>query len=308
MVSAESSVPGNVLSAGDRAELTALLAERVRFDEPLAARTSMRVGGPAAAFATVTDGALLVALLQYCTTHDLAWTILGLGSNVLVRDEGFAGIVLRLAGDFTAITINGMRVRAGGAAPIVAVCREAARAGLAGAEALVGIPGTIGGAVRMNAGTNVEIGALVRQVEIVQAGEELQTFTLPQFAYRTSTLDRRAVVCAAELELSAGPKEAVQRELRRRIEQRNASQPLELPNAGSIFRNPPHDYAARLIETAGCKGWRSGRAEVSRKHANFIVNTGGARCSDVLALIEQVRERVRAVHGVELQLEVQLLG
>jgi len=233
---------------------------------------------------------------------------LGLGSNVLVRDEGFAGIVLRLAGDFTAITINGMPIRAGGAAPIVSVCREAARAGLAGAEALVGIPGTIGGAVRMNAGTNVEIGALVRQVEIVHAGEGLQTFTLPQFAYRTSTLDRRAVVCAAELELSDGPKDAVQRELRRRIDQRNASQPLELPNAGSIFRNPPHDYAARLIEAAGCKGLRSGRAEVSRKHANFIVNTGGARCSDVLALIEQVRERVRAVHGVDLQLEVQLLG
>ncbi|HLW38662.1 MAG TPA: UDP-N-acetylmuramate dehydrogenase, partial [Candidatus Eremiobacteraceae bacterium] len=243
-----------------------------------------------------------------CHANGLAWTILGLGSNVLVRDEGFAGIVLRLAGAFTAVSVNGTRVRAGGAAPIVAVCREAARAGLTGAEALVGIPGTIGGAVRMNAGTNVEIGALVRRIEIVQAGEELQTFTVPEFAYRRSSLDRGAVVCAAELELQPAAQADVQQELRRRIDQRNASQPLELPNSGSIFRNPPGDYAARLIESAGCKGWQCGKAEVSRKHANFIVNNGGATCKDVLALIEQVRVQVKKVHGIELELEVQLLG
>ena len=308
MVSAESSVPGNILSSEDRTRLLELLAENVRFDVPLAPRTSMRVGGPAAAFATMLDVPTLVRTLAYCHANGLAWTILGLGSNVLVRDEGFAGIVLRLAGAFTAVSVNGTRVRAGGAAPIVAVCREAARAGLTGAEALVGIPGTIGGAVRMNAGTNVEIGALVRRIEIVQAGEELQTFTVPEFAYRRSSLDRRAVVCAAELELQPAAQADVQQELRRRIDQRNASQPLELPNSGSIFRNPPGDYAARLIESAGCKGWQCGKAEVSRKHANFIVNNGGATCKDVLALIERVRAQVKNVHGIELELEVQLLG
>lgn len=308
MVSAESSVPGNILSSEDRTRLLELLAENVRFDVPLAPRTSMRVGGPAAAFATMLDVPTLVRTLAYCHANGLAWTILGLGSNVLVRDEGFAGIVLRLAGAFTAVSVNGTRVRAGGAAPIVAVCREAARAGLTGAEALVGIPGTIGGAVRMNAGTNVEIGALVRRIEIVQAGEELQTFTVPEFAYRRSSLDRGAVVCAAELELQPAAQADVQQELRRRIDQRNASQPLELPNSGSIFRNPPGDYAARLIESAGCKGWQYGKAEVSRKHANFIVNNGGATCKDVLALIEQVRAQVKNVHGIELELEVQLLG
>jgi len=308
MVSAESSVPGNILSSEDRTRLLELLAENVRFDVPLAPRTSMRVGGPAAAFATMLDVPTLVRTLAYCHANGLAWTILGLGSNVLVRDEGFAGIVLRLAGAFTAVSVNGTRVRAGGAAPIVAVCREAARAGLTGAEALVGIPGTIGGAVRMNAGTNVEIGALVRRIEIVQAGEELQTFTVPEFAYRRSSLDRGAVVCAAELELQPAAQADVQQELRRRIDQRNASQPLELPNSGSIFRNPPGDYAARLIESAGCKGWQCGKAEVSRKHANFIVNNGGATCKDVLALIEQVRVQVKKVHGIELELEVQLLG
>lgn len=285
-----------------------MLAASVRFDEPLAPRTSMRVGGAAAAFATIEDVTTLVALLKYCDARDVAWTILGLGSNVLVRDEGFGGIVLRLAGAFTMIGVQGTIVRAGAAAPIVAVCREAAKHGLGGAEALVGIPGTIGGAVRMNAGTNVEIGALVRRIEIVQAGQELQTFSLPEFTYRHSTLDRRAVVCLAELELQPAPKDQVQQELRRRIDQRNATQPLQLPNSGSIFRNPIGDYAARLIEAAGCKGWREGGAEVSRKHANFIVNTGGATCRDVLALIERVRAEVKNVYNVELELEVQLLG
>jgi len=308
MVSAGSSVPGKLLSDEHRAMLSRLLGEAVRFDEPLAARTSMKVGGNAAAFATVSDVPQLVALLKFCAANDVAWTILGLGSNLLVRDEGYPGIVLRLAGAFTQISIDGASVRAGGAAPVVAVCREAARAGLSGIEALVGVPGTIGGAIRMNAGTNVEIGKLVRRVEIVQAGEDVQTFTLPEFTYRRSSLDRRAVVCGAELALQPARKEDVARELRRRIDQRSATQPLALPNSGSIFRNPPGDYAARLIETAGCKGWREGGAQVSPKHANFIVNTGGASCRDVLALIERVRAAVKCRHGVELELEVQLLG
>ena len=267
----------------------------------------MRVGGPAAAFATVADAPTLVALLTFATSESIAWTVVGLGSNVLVRDAGFPGIVIRLAGDFTHIAIEGTRLRAGGAAPIVAVCREAVKAGLAGAEALVGIPGTVGGAVRMNAGTNVEIGDLVRRVDVLVAGEHVQSVTLPEFAYRSSTLDRRAIVCAAELELHPGDKHVVQAELLRHIERRNATQPLELPNSGSVFRNPPGDYAARLIETAGCKGMRAGGAQVSEKHANFIVNRGGASCADVLALIEAVRDAVRRVHGVELALEVHVL-
>ncbi len=295
------------MTPSHREQLRQLLGAAVTFDEPLAPKTSMRIGGPAAAYAIVSDVSNLVALLAWCTRDNVAWTILGLGSNVLVSDAGFAGVVVRLAGEFTRISVVGTTVRAGGAAPIVAVCREAAKAGLAGAEALVGVPGTVGGAVRMNAGTKVEIGDLVRRVEVVVAGEAMQTYTLPQFAYRSSTLDRRAVVCAAELELQAGDTRGVQAELLRHIERRNATQPLELPNSGSIFRNPAGDYAARLIESAGCKGVRIGGAQVSEKHANFIVNRGGATCADVLALIEEVRETVRREHDVDLELEVQLL-
>jgi UDP-N-acetylmuramate dehydrogenase len=267
----------------------------------------MRVGGPAAAYVEIRDPRYLVAALGLCDAEGIAWTILGLGSNVLVRDEGFPGLVIRLAGDFTKVTVDGTRVRAGGAVPIVALCREAAKHGLGGIEALVGIPGTVGGAVRMNAGTDVEIGDVIDTVEVVVAGEKLQRMTRPEFAYRRSTLDRRAVVCAAEMVLQPADPREVQAELRRRIDRRNATQPLELPNSGSIFRNPPGDYAARLIETAGCKGRRIGNAQVSEKHANFIVNRGSATCADVLALIDDVRRAVREKHGIELELEVHVL-
>src|ERR1700694_4363295 len=172
MVGAGSSVPGRLLSGADRAELAQLLAARVRFDEPLAPRTSMRVGGAAAAFATIDDVATLVALLKYCDARDVAWTILGLGSNVLVRDEGFGGVVLRLAGAFTTIGVQGTIVRAGAAAPIVAVCREAAKHGLGGAEALVGISGPVCGAGARDDWTQVAVGALGGRGEKAQAGLE----------------------------------------------------------------------------------------------------------------------------------------
>lgn len=284
-----------------------MLGSAASFDEPLAPKTSMRIGGPAACFAEIKRIDDLVALLALCESDRIAWSMLGFGSNLLVRDEGFPGVVVRLAGDFTKVTIDKTRVRAGGATPIVALCRDAAKAGLAGAEALVGIPGTVGGAVRMNAGTDVEIGDVIDRVEVLVAGDTLQTFTKPEFTYRRSTLDRRAVVCAAELVLQHADPSEVRAELNRRIARRNATQPLELPNFGSVFKNPPGDHAARLIETAGCKGWRTGGAQVSEKHANFIVNRGGATCKDVLALIDRVRAAVTSEHGVDLELEVHIL-
>ena len=302
-----SSVPGAPPTAEQIAALAIVIGPNLKTDEPMAPKTSMRIGGRAAAYAEIRDVRYLVAALAICEAEGVAWTIVGLGSNLLVRDEGYAGLVIRLAGDFTKVTVEGTRIRAGGAAPIVSVCREAAKHGLTGIEGLVGIPGTMGGAVRMNAGTDIEIGDAIDRVEVIVAGEKLQTFTRPEFAYRRSTLDRRAVVCAAEMDLTPGDAREIQAELRRRIDRRNATQPLELPNSGSIFRNPPGDHAARLIETAGCKGWSVGNAQVSNKHANFIVNQGGATSADVLALIERVREAVARVHGVELEMEVHVL-
>jgi UDP-N-acetylmuramate dehydrogenase len=300
-------VPGSAPTAEQIAALAIVIGPNLKTDEPMAPKTSMRVGGRAAAYAEIRDVRYLVAALAICDAEGVAWTIIGLGSNLLVRDEGFPGLVIRLAGEFTKVTVDGTRIRAGGALPIVSACREAAKHGLTGIEGLVGIPGTVGGAVRMNAGTDIEIGNIIDRVEVVVAGEKLQTFTRPEFAYRRSTLDRRAVVCAAEMDLTVGDTREIQMELRRRIDRRNATQPLELPNSGSVFRNPPGDYAGRLIESAGCKGWRVGNAEVSGKHANFIVNRGGATCTEVLALIEKVRDAVKQTHGVELEMEVHIL-
>jgi UDP-N-acetylmuramate dehydrogenase len=300
-------MPGGAPTAEQIAALAIVIGPNLKTDEPMAPKTSMRVGGRAAAYAEIRDPRYLVAALSICASENVAWTVIGLGSNLLVRDEGFNGLIVRLAGDFTKVTVDGNRVRAGGAVPIVSLCREAAKHGLSGVEGLVGIPGTVGGAVRMNAGTDVEIGDVIDRVEVVVAGEKLQTFTRPEFEYRRSSLDRGAVVCSAEMVLTPGDPHEVQAELRKRIDRRNATQPLEMPNSGSIFRNPPGDYAARLIETAGCKGWRIGAAEVSTKHANFIVNRGGASCADVLALIERVRAEVREKHGIELETEVHVL-
>ena len=306
-MSVSSSVPGRAPTGDQLTALAVVIGPSLKLNEPLAPKTSMRTGGRAAAYAEIRDQRYLVAALSLCASENIAWTMLGFGSNVLVRDEGFAGLVIRLAGDFTRVAVDGVRVRAGGAVPIVALCREAAKHGLTGVEGLVGVPGTVGGAIRMNAGTDVEIGDVVDRVEVVVAGQTVQSFTKPEFAYRRSTLDRRAVVCFAELLLRQGDPRDVQAELRRRIDRRNATQPLELPNLGSIFRNPPGDFAARLIEAANCKGMRVGGAEVSTKHANFIVNRGGATSADVLALIDRVRKAVLERHGVALELEIHVL-
>jgi UDP-N-acetylmuramate dehydrogenase len=298
---------GTALASDARARLHALLGGAVCFDEPLSRHTSMRVGGPAGAWVQLGDIAKLAAVLQLCQTEGIAWTVIGLGSNLLVRDEGFAGVVMRLGGEFAKIRIDGCRLRAGSAVPIASLCRDAAKAGLRGAEALAGIPGTVGGAVRMNAGTDVEIGPLLESVEVLVPGDAGPQSVRLQFSYRRSTLERSAIVCAAQLRLEPGDPRATQAEVRRRIDRRGATQPIELPNLGSIFKNPPGDHAARLIETAGCKGKRAGGAEVSVKHANFIVNRGGATCRDVLELIAEVRASVLAVHGVALELEIHLL-
>jgi len=280
----------------------------VSFDEPLARRTSMRLGGPAAAFAIVKDVDRLVGLLRWCKARSVSWTTIGMGSNLLVADEGFNGVVIRLGGDFSQVRFDDTLAIAGAAVPIVALCREALKAGLGGVEALVGIPGSVGGAVRMNAGTDVEIGALVERVQVVVAGEECRSYDKPEFSYRRSSLDPRAVVCAAELRLRRAHAGRSGEELLRRIKRRNATQPLDLPNSGSVFCNPPGMFAAALIESAGCKGRRIGDAQVSDKHANFIVNRGSATCRDVLSLIDEVRGAVARTHGVELQLEIHVLN
>jgi UDP-N-acetylmuramate dehydrogenase len=306
--------PGIASRVGDaeRAALTEILGERVRFDEPLAPYTSWKIGGPADAFARVQSEAELAAILRLIFRRALPWFVLGSGSNLLVGDGGIRGIVLQLGGSFAAIDVarDGacVVVRAGASAGMPLVVAQAASAGARGVGSLAGIPGSVGGALRMNAGTDREFGEFVRDVFVQTPAKPDAHAVSPQYFYRHTTLARDAVVASVTLAFEAADPADVREELQGRLVRRKATQPLQFPNAGSCFRNPPGDKAGRLIEAAGAKGWREGGAEVSPLHANFIVNRGDATAADVATLLARVRRAVVDRFDVELELEVHFVG
>lgn len=300
------------LNEHDRAALRDIFAERVLFDEPLAAHTSWKIGGPADAFAVAHREAELVALMRWCFKRKIPWMTIGSGSNMLVGDGGLRGVALRLGGDFAGISVaaegDAVVVEAGASANMAAVTAKAATAGAGGVGSLAGIPGTVGGSLRMNAGTDREIGEFVRDVWVHSPSKpEAHPVTLRYF-YRHSTLARDAVVSRVTLSFGKRDPRAVREEMQARLVRRKDTQPIALPNAGSCFRNPEGDKAARLIEAAGAKGWREGGAEVSTLHANFINNVGGASAKDVATLLARVRYAVDQRFGIALQLEVHLVG
>lgn len=302
----------SVLQDSDRQSLCDIFGRRVRFDEPLAPYTSWKIGGPADAFATVHDETELGNLMRFCVRRRIAWWIIGGGSNVLIGDGGVRGVVVRLAGDFAAASVRSQHglvvVEAGGSADMASITAKAASAGAVAIGSLAGIPGTIGGSLRMNAGTDREIGEFVREVWVQSPSRPQPHRTSVQYLYRHSTLDRDVVVSRVVLEFASSSARDVRSEMQTRLVRRKKTQPIALPNAGSCFRNPPGDKAARLIEVTGAKGWREGGAEVSTLHANFINNRGGATAKDVATLLARVRRAVRDCCNVELQLEVHLVG
>ncbi|MBV8116517.1 MAG: UDP-N-acetylmuramate dehydrogenase [Candidatus Eremiobacteraeota bacterium] len=302
----------SLLGDGDRAALETVFGERVRFDHSLAPYTSWKIGGPADAFATVESESELAGLMQWCFKRRMPWFALGGGSNVLIGDGGLRGVVIRLGGSFASITVRSeddrVIVEAGASAGMAAVTAKAASAGAAEIGSLSGIPGTVGGSLRMNAGTDREIGDFVREVWVHSPSKPAAHPVSVQYFYRHSSLARDAVVSRVTLAFAKADAGAVRDRMRERLRRRKQTQPIALPNAGSCFRNPECDKAARLIEAAGAKGWREGDAEVSPLHANFINNLGGATAKDVATLLSRVRSAVHARFGVELQLEVHLVG
>lgn len=279
--------------------------------EPLAAHTTWRIGGPARFFCRVRTEAGLARLAAEATRNGLPLAILGMGSNILVADAGFPGYVVRLEGDFLTIEIEGERVLAGGGAALGGACAAAARAELSGLEAISGIPSSIGGAVRINAGAyGGEIFDVLESVRLVSRAGQRRTAAAAEIphGYRWSKLiETREIVCQAILKLARAPREEIQAKTRAVADKRRGALPSE-PNAGSVFRNPEGDYAGRLIEACGLKGERSGGALISPRHANVIVNTGGARAEDVLVLMRKMRDAVAAKFGVTLLPEVEMLG
>lgn len=294
------------------ARLAGLPGLVLRPGEPLARRTTLRIGGPAELFAEIASEPALVALLVASREQGLAFHLLGIGSNVLVPDAGLAGVVGRLVGGLARVRRRGRWVSAGGGAVLGQVARRMARAGLAGLEALSGFPSTVGGAVCMNAGSyGTEMKDVVRSVRLVEADGCRRRAAMAELApaYRSTRLQGSgAVVTRVLFELAPGDPE----QLAARIEELNAKRwaalPSGQPNAGSIFKNPPGEYAGRLLEQCGLKGASVGGAAVSQRHANVIVNTGGATAADVVALMRRMRAAVAERFGVVLEPELVLTG
>ena len=287
------------------------LRGELRLQEPMVAHTSWRVGGMAEQFyrpADITDLACFIDALD--ENEMLHWV--GLGSNLLVRDGGLLGAVICTSGvmkELHFLENNRVRVEAGLAMPQLA--RQCARQGLRGTEFLCGIPGTVGGGLAMNAGAlGGEIWDLVELVETVDRQGRLHQRSANEFevAYRkvVGPLDEWFV--AATLQLTPGDSVESLQQIKTHLARRSATQPTQWPNAGSVFRNPPDDYAARLIESVGLKNSCVGGACVSEKHANFIINTGSACAADIERLIEKIEQQVKAEHGVELVREVKIIG
>jgi UDP-N-acetylmuramate dehydrogenase len=287
------------------------LRGELRYDEPLSRHTTWRVGGPARRFYRPADREDLLSFLRQLEPQEpLFW--LGLGSNLLVRDGGFPGTVIATQGCLKRMQwLNADRLYAEVGVACAKIARTAARAGRCGVEFLAGIPGTLGGALAMNAGAfGGEIWRRVVRVETVDRLGQVRQREPGDFeiGYRKVVGTDGEWFLSAELSLETGDVEATQREIKRLLERRAATQPTQQPSCGSVFRNPPGDYAARLIESIGLKGRRIGGAQVSEKHANFIVNTRAASAADIEQLITLVQNEVEQQTGVKLVTEVHRIG
>lgn len=287
------------------------LGDRARFAEPLAPHTTWGIGGPAWCLCRVETADEAVLAAGAARAAGMAVKALGRGSNLLVGDRGYPGVVLSLAGELAQARVEGEVIAAGGGAQLPALVRLAAAHGLAGLEWAAGIPASLGGAIANNAGAlGGQVSDVLEMVDLLLpgGGRESRAGAALTSGYRQGGLPAGVLVLAARLRLAPDDPAAVAARTRAIIERRAAAQPLNAATAGSVFKNPPGDYAGRLIEAAGCKGWREGGAVVSERHANFIVNAGGASARDVLALMERVRRQVRESCGVELAPEVEVVG
>jgi UDP-N-acetylmuramate dehydrogenase len=278
-------------------------------EEPLAPYTTWRIGGPAEVVATPKDRADVLVAVGFARERGIAWRVLGNGSNLLVADAGVRGIVLRLRRALDDAAVVGTTIRAGAGASFPALANLAAKHGLSGLEFAAGIPGTLGGALVMNAGWHEhETKNVVTSVDVIEEG---RARTLDRdacgFDYRTSAFrGKPVVVLGAELTLSRDDAKAVRARLDTYAAHRKATQPTELPSCGSVYLKPHGDFAGRLIEAAGLKGKRVGGIEISGKHANFFVNAGGGTARDVLALCETVEAEVLSKFGIALTREFEL--
>jgi len=297
-----------------RSDLVGLLSEGIRFNYPMDRYTTFRVGGKAEAVCFPSELTLLRQTVSYLHDEGIPCLIVGKGSNLLVRDGGIKGVVIMLKESLAAVERCGAGdniLLAGGGLAIAELLSYCGVNGLTGLEFLAGIPGSAGGAVFMNAGAfGKEIGDMVQEVRLLTGTGDLKTVPGSQlcFSYRRSSLPEGSVIHGIIFNLNTDRQEKVSGRIAEYLKERRQRQPLDMPSAGSVFRNPPGDYAGRLIEKAGLKGKRIGGAMISQKHANFIVNTGGAKAEEIIALIDLARDKVKEETEIILETEIRIVG
>ncbi len=308
------------MNSSQRAVLTGVTRGKILWDEPLSAWTTYRIGGPADALVTLLDVEDLQEVLRFCRLHDLSWKLLGRGSNILAADEGFRGIVIVLGEGFKHIgrhrqaNEENVLIDAGAGVGLARLSSWCAEHGLSGFEFASGIPGCLGGALAMNAGAwGRSMADVIQKIEVVDHEKiEIISNKNLDFGYRVcralALRKGEGVAVAATMTVRPAPVEQVKQTIRTLNQKRKERQPQGLANGGSVFKNPEGASAGKLIDEAGLKGHRVGGAEVSDKHANFIVNRGEATARDVLLLIDEIKEAVFKVSGIELVPEVELLS
>lgn len=297
-----------------RRGLVEMMGKNIQFDRAMSEYTTFRIGGTADAICFVQGLEELQQVFSHLKKEKIPHLLVGKGSNLLVRDGGFKGAVIMMRGELATIKQhekNDELVVAGGGLPLSDLVKFCSHEGLGGLEFLSGIPGTVGGAVTMNAGAfGRDMGDVVQEVDVLTPEGKLTSINRSDltFSYRESSIQEGSVVVRATLQCSRESSENVSGRVAEYLTRRKVTQPLEYPSAGSVFRNPPNDYAGRLIEQTGLKGRKIGGAMVSPKHANYIVNTGGAKAEDVLRLMDLAKEKVRKATGVELEPEIKVVG
>lgn len=301
-----------------REDLVRAVRGEIRLSEELAKYSSFKIGGKADFFIKPVDKEDVLSAVNFFSERSLPYCVLGRGSNILISDEGVRGAVISLRENLEKVVITGETVYAEAGADLPALAMQTLRQGLGGLENLSGVPGSLGGAVLMNAGAyGREIFELIEWVEVIRENRIVRLSKSEiHYDYRYTNLQHDVILAVGMRLKKLSPKEQEHAMAQRKewMEKRRASQPLNLPNAGSIFKNPPPDekgkprYAGALIEACGLKGTRYGGAKISEKHANFIVNMGNAKATDVLALIDLARDAVKKKFGIVLELEIKLIG
>ncbi|WP_066052989.1 UDP-N-acetylmuramate dehydrogenase [Robertmurraya korlensis] len=294
-------------------ELKQSMIGTVKENEPMANHTTIKIGGPAELFVEPTSVENLEKTMKLIQKYKAQWIAIGRGSNLLVSDRGISGVVIKLGSGLDKVEMNGTTLTVGGGHSLVSLATSISRKGFSGLEFASGIPGSVGGAVFMNAGAHgSDISNILDKALVFFEDGKLEWVSNEEmeFSYRTSVLQKKrpGVVVEAVFSLEEGNKDSIFSEMQKNKDYRKETQPWNFPCAGSIFRNPLPNYAGKLIEVAGLKGYQIGGAKISEMHGNFIVNTGNAKADDVLQLIQHVKDTIYDLYEVKMETEVEIIG